>query len=176
MSGPFASRLAELTRDLEPGGRRWVFVAYDQLNDGLGWLARLAPRELGVIVVECPEKAGRRPYHQQKLGYVLGNMRQFALEQAARGVLVRHVVSASYLEALTKLAAELGPLTMMEAAERELRHELAPLIASGGLVVTAHEGWLTSAADFSASQKRPPWKMEPFYQHVRKRTGILMEG
>lgn len=174
MRGPFASRLAELTRELEPGGRRWVFVAYDQLHDQLGWLARLPPRELGVIVVECPEKAGRRPYHQQKLGYVLGNLRQFALEQAARGVLVRHVVGSGYREALTRLAAELGPLTMMEAAERELREELAPLVASGALTVTAHEGWLTTPADFAASQKRPPWKMEPFYQHVRKRTGILM--
>lgn len=176
MRGPFAARLAESTRELDPSGRRWVFVAYDQLHDGLGWLARLPPRELGLIVVECPAKAGRRPYHQQKLGYVLGNLRQFALEQAGRGVFVRHEVGASYREVLTRVAAELGPLTMMEAAERELRHELAPLVSSGALVVTAHEGWLTSPADFETSQKRPPWKMEPFYQHVRKRTGILMDG
>lgn len=173
--GTFRTRLRALTGHLEESGRAWIFAPYDQLSDRIGPLSRGAPRELGLVVIECPDKGNRRPYHQQKLALVLANTRHFALEQAARGVYVRHVVASSYREGIETAVARCGSITMMEAAERELRHELAPLVGEV-LRVVPHEGWLTTPEDFARSQKRTPWKMEPFYQHVRKRTGILMRG
>ena len=165
------------------GPRRWLFVPYDQLTAELGPLSREPPSELGIILVECPQKAERRPYHKQKLALVLANLRHFAIEQAARRVAVRHVVAATdYASALLPLAAELGPLRMMEPAERELRVELAPLVGSGALEVVPHEGWLTTDADFAAAAAKgatggePPWRMDRFYAAVRRRTGILMDG
>lgn len=179
-AGPFARALAERAPAPEgPRGRprRWLFVPYDQLTDGLGPLAREDPRELGVVLVECPAKAARRPYHRQKLALVLANLRQFALEQAARGVAVRHVVSpGDYAAALRPLLPELGPLRVMEPAERELRQDLAPLVGRG-LEVLPHEGWLTTRDQFlRARPRRPPWRMDAFYRLVRRETGVLMEG
>ena len=155
--------------------RRWLFVPYDQLHDGIGPLAKEPPGELGIVLVESRAKAGRRPYHKQKLALVLANLRHFALEQQARGVLVRHVVTAGgYAEALAPLAKELGPLRVQRPAERELRAELASLFADGALVEVPHEGWLSTAEDFAAC-KGPPWRMDAFYRQVRQRTGVLME-
>lgn len=173
----FMSRLRALSAPLSTSSaRRWIFVPYDQLTDRVGPLAE-DPDTLGIVLVECPGKAARRPYHRQKLALVLANLRHFALEQAARGVLVRHVTAPGYAEALRRLVPELGPLTMMEAAERELRHELEPLVREGLLRVVPHAGWLSTPEDFAASQKpTPPWKMAPFYQHLRKKTGLLMDG
>ena len=37
------------------------FVAYDQLSDRLGPLARWKPEETGIVLVEAPDKAARRP-------------------------------------------------------------------------------------------------------------------
>lgn len=156
-------------------GRRWIFVPYDQLTDEVGPLAREAASAVGVVVVECPEKAARRPYHKQKLALVLANLRHFALEQAKRGVAVRHVVASSYAAALEPLAASLGPIEVMHPAERELRAELAPLVEAGKVRLLPHEGWLTTADDFRASQNGPPWRMDAFYRHVRRRLGVLME-
>ena len=154
----------------------WVFVPYDQLSADLGPLSRLDPADVGIVIVENPEKADRRPYHQQKLALVLANMRHFALEQAARGVAVRHVVrKAPYAETLTEVARELGPLTLMTPAERELRVDVAPAVASGAVSLVPHEGWLTTTDDFHASQRGPPWRMDAFYKQVRRRTGVLME-
>ena len=65
----------------------------DQLNDRMGPLGAHAPQRVGIVLVESPWKAARRPYHKQKLALVLSNLRHFALEQAARGVAVRHVVT-----------------------------------------------------------------------------------
>ncbi|RYZ05647.1 MAG: deoxyribodipyrimidine photolyase [Myxococcales bacterium] len=169
------SRFRELLRAYELGAqpRRWLFVPYDQLTDAVGPLSREPAGELGVLLVECPEKAARRPYHQQKLALLLTSMRHFALEQARRGVAVRHVVASSYAAAL---AEHPGTLEAMRPAERELRSELAPLVDSGKLRLLPHEGWLTTAEDFQSAQIGPPWRMDAFYRYVRRRLGILMDG
>ncbi|MBL9079231.1 MAG: cryptochrome/photolyase family protein [Planctomycetes bacterium] len=88
----FADRL-QRAQPTARGTRRWLFVPYDQLHDGIGPLAHEPPGELGIVLVESRAKAARRPYHRHKLALVLTNLRHFALEQAARGVAVRHVAT-----------------------------------------------------------------------------------
>ena len=168
--GAFRTALAA-TRTSQ-AGRRFVFVPYDQLGAHEGPLAREDPREVGIVLVECPEKSARRPYHKQKLALVLTNLRHFALEQAARGVAVRHVVAPSYAHALDRLVPELGPMRVMRPAERELRVELAPLVEAKKLELVPHEGWLTTREDLPPE---PPWRMDAFYKNVRRRLGVLME-
>lgn len=170
----FRQRLQAETAGRSPAARRWLFVPYDQLHDGIGPLATEPPHELGIVMVESRAKASRRPYHRQKLALVLTNLRHFALEQAARGVAVRHVATAGgYADALAPLVRELGPLRVMRPAERELREELRPLVADGRLQEVPHEGWLTTCDDFAAIAG-PPWRMDAFYRQVRRRTGVLM--
>jgi deoxyribodipyrimidine photolyase-related protein len=87
---------------------------------------------------------------------------------------VRHVVAnGPYREALEPLVRELGPLTCMQPAERELTLDLEPLATKKHLTLVPHEGWLTNETDLG---KGPPWRMDAFYRRVRKRTGILMDG
>ncbi len=161
----------------EPFGRRWLFVPYDQLSGGIGPLARENPQDIGIVLVENPWKAARRPYHKQKLALILANIRCFALEQAQRGVAIRHVVSSGpYRTALEPLAQELGGMRVMEPAERELRKDLEPLFESGRLELIPHEGWLTKRVQFEAVKKEGPrWRMDAFYRRVRNDTGFLME-
>jgi deoxyribodipyrimidine photolyase-related protein len=165
-------------RQTDPSGRRWIFVPYDQLSDAFGPLSREDPTELGIILVECPLKASRRPYHKQKLALVLANLRHFALEQAARGVAVRHVVSdGDYGSALEDLLAGAeAPVRAMLPAERELREEIRPLVDSRRIETLPHEGWLTSRDQFERACKTPPFRMDAFYRTVRRESGILMEG
>lgn len=172
----FLQELDRRQRHHSHTARRWVFVPYDQLTHQMGPLSRTSPGDLGIIVVECPTKAGRRPYHRQKLALELANLRHFALEQAARGVSVKHVVSpGSYADALRPLVPELGCIEVMEPAERELREDLRPLVATGGVQTLPHEGWITAPDALSASQSGPPWRMDAFYRYARRTTGILMD-
>ena len=177
---PAMSHFARALRAAQPalgGDRRWLFVPYDQLSDEIGPLAREAPESLGIILIENPWKAARRPYHRQKLVAVLANLRHFALEQAARGVAVRHLtVNGPYRDGLAPLAAQLGPIRCMEPAERELRIDLQPMVERGAIEIVPHEGWLTTPADFAQSQPRPPYRMDRFYRRVRQRTGVLMDA
>jgi len=57
-----------------------------------------------------------------------------------------------------------------------LRADILPLVRSKMLVLSRHDGWLTSHDDFLDSQKGPPWRMDMFYRHVRRKSGVLMEG
>ena len=176
-ASPFRRRLAAALESsgTTAEGRRWLFVPYDQLSDAIGPLSREPARDLGVVLVESAEKAGRRPYHRRKLALVLANLRHFAIEQAARGVAVRHVATAGgYADGLREVLAATGPLRVMRPAERELRCELAPLVADGSIAEIPHEGWLTTDEHFAAAGG-PPWRMDAFYRVVRRATGILME-
>jgi deoxyribodipyrimidine photolyase-related protein len=174
--GAFSRRLDEAQPD--PAARRWIFVPYDQLSARIGPLSREDPAELGIILIENPWKAARRPYHKQKLALVLANLRHFALEQAARGVAVRHVVARGpYSQALKPVVGKLatsGPVRMMAPAERELRVDLQPLVDAGLLQSMPHEGWLTTKDQFERSQRGASWRMDAFYRLVRSESGILM--
>jgi deoxyribodipyrimidine photolyase-related protein len=167
-----------IKRQPDPKGRRWLYVPYDQITDKIGPLSKGNPKTLGIILVENPWKASRRPYHKQKLALILANLRHFALEQAQRGVAVRHVVTRGpYRTALEPLVKELGPLQAMEPAERELRADLQPLLKAKALGFIPHEGWLTTRDQFfSGAGESPPWRMDSFYRHMRRETGILMKG
>ena len=155
--------------------RHWVYVPYDQLTDAIGPLSRMRPEMAGIVLIESSHKPGRRRYHKQKLLWILANQRHFALEQADRGVAVDvRFDDRPYAEVLRDVVDERGPVRMMEAAERELRHELAPLVGEGLVEVEPHEGWLTTTDDLQP--ERLPWRMDRFYRRVRQRTGILMEG
>jgi deoxyribodipyrimidine photolyase-related protein len=178
MPSVFARQLAALnTKTPTPSG--YVFVAYDQLHPSLFGLDDIPASTCGVVVVECPEKTTRRPYHQQKLALVLSSVRHFALEVAASGRRVLHVVSdGDYATALRRVAQEHGPLWGITPAERELRVDLAPLVDEGALTLRPHPGWLSTADDFRAASKneRGPWRMDAFYREVRRRTGWLMDA
>ena len=161
----FLARLQQLNPPR--GGRRWLYLPYDQLSDQFGPLAQDPAAELAIVLIENPAKAARRPYHRQKLAWILTQQRQFALEQAARGVHVVYRVGdyAEVLEALQE------PLEMQEAAEWELRQQLRPLVERGQLRILPHEGWLTTREQFEAG----PCRMDAFYRRVRQDSGILME-
>jgi deoxyribodipyrimidine photolyase-related protein len=166
--------------------RQWVYVPYDRLTDATGPLHALAPGEAGIVMMEALAKARRRPYHKKKLVLVLASQRHFALEQAARGVKVIYQftdgIFADGLEAAHR-EHHLGELTMMEPAEREMRHDVAEAVRRGvPLRQVEDTTWLSTAADFDrvyganpapGVQKR--YLMDRFYRAMRSKTGILMQ-
>jgi deoxyribodipyrimidine photolyase-related protein len=157
------------------GDKRWVYVPYDQLTTEVGPLARSAPSETCVVLIESAEKPTRRRYHKKKLAFVLSNQRHFALELAERGFAVLYLTgSLSYAAQLEAALSEHQPreVLVQRPAERELREELRTVV---GLREVANEQWLTTEDDFvGACGERPPWRMDAFYRYVRRRYDVLM--
>lgn len=162
--------------------RSWVYVPDDRCTDRTGPLAEQPAGETGIVIVESTAKALRRPYHKKKLVVLISNMRHFALEQAARGVKVLYNFSPlSHGQALLQLQRErkLPLLTVMNAAERELRLDLATAVEQGlQLHVVEDTTWASRTEDFTGIYG--PYKagksyvMDRFYRKMRQKTGVLM--
>ena len=169
----FLARLWELNSPSED--RRWVYVPYDQLNDGAFSLIGGDPSELGIVMVESLGKGKRRPYHKQKLALVLANQRQFALEQA-RQVAVRYILAANYDEALGQVVKDVGVIHCMEPAEQPAPGAWRPSSSEASPVMHPNRLWLTTAHDFEAACGSGQWRMDRFYRHVRKKFGVLIDS
>ena len=150
-----------------------ILVLPDQLNLEIGALRGVKPREHRIVFVESGEWLTRRPYHRQRLAWILLSQRTFALEAAEAGFSVEVLRGDQPMVTLLERSG-LGPFVAMEPAERETRAEFAGLVASGQLRYVAHDGFLTSAADLDRGRTSEGWRMDRFYQGVRQRTGILM--
>ena len=152
----------------------WWYLPYDQLN--LELLPNLD--SVGIVLIESEKQAKRRPYHKQKLCYILSNMRHFATEIASKGIPIVYVMTnEQYDEPLRALVQEFGPINMHRAAERELRSTLAELIKDESIIEHPHPGWLTPQNWFTETVgNEPPFRMDRFYRRVRKEKGWLMEG
>ena len=181
----------------EARGRRWIYVPYDRLHDGVGPLAETAPEDAVVVLMESRAKGTRRPYHKKKLTLVLSSMRHFALEQGARGCRVVYGASpTSFSDGLLALQAqwEWKELVVNRPAERELRVELREAKEERGLRIRAvrDTAWLTTTEDFEAVFGKPEqggkerntqdvagrrqYLMDRFYRAMRRKTGYLMQG
>ncbi len=161
--------------------RRWVFVPYDRLNNGIGPLT--TEPDAGVVLIESHAKGRSRAYHRKKVTLVLSSMRHFALEQLESGRAVLYLnAPESYGEQLrvAQQRFELGTILTTRPAERELRKDLENAQGHGlQLEFRPDTAWLSTAADFQhvfgKRRNGRQYLMERFYRHMRQSTGILMD-
>ena len=155
----------------------WFFVCYDQLNHNIFPWSNGNRAENGLIFIESKAKGDSLNYHQQKLALLLSNMRHFAKESEDLGHPVKYYhTDGNYCDLLTEITSDLGPINLVEPAERSMRIELKSLIDDKKLLIHQHDGWLTKREWFTETVgNEPPFRMDRFYKRVRKETGVLMQ-
>jgi deoxyribodipyrimidine photolyase-related protein len=174
----------------EAKARRWIYVPYDRLHDGVGPLGETRAEDAVVVMMESVAKGTRRPYHKKKLTLVLSAMRHFALEQGERGCRVVYGQSpTSFGDGLIGLQEKWGweELVVNRPAERELRVELEGARAAGLRIREVEDtAWLSTTAEFEgvfgkmkareekAGQRQ--YLMDRFYRAMRQKTGLMMRG
>ncbi len=179
-------------KDAEPSAadvkhRRWIYVPYDRLTDEAGPMTEQAAEDTGLVMMEALSKANRRSYHKKKLVLILGSQRQFALEQAARGVKVAYIFTPGiFADGLADATKKYGidRMTIMEPAEREMRLDVEDAIGRGiDLQMVPDATWLSTPDDFTrvfkAEGPGPVSRhhtMDRFYRYMREKTGYLMRG
>jgi len=151
----------------------WWWLPYDQLNTAF----LPVDRNVGVILIESLQKGVSRPYHKQKLCILLSNMRHFAMELVELGYHVRYIsTDGSYVDVLQSITSEVDSIHVCRPAEFALRNELSELVERGAVTFHPHPGWLTKREWFEqAIGTSPPFRMDRFYQRVRKELDVLME-
>lgn len=179
-------------KSAEAKSRRWIYVPYDRLHDGVGPLSETDPKNTVIVLMESRANETRRGYHKKKMTLVLSSMRHFALEQAERGCRIVYGVSpTSFADGLLSLQQKWKwtELLVNRPAERELRIELRDAAEAGLRTrIVQDSAWLSTTEEFEAifgkpetttttttTPSRRQYLMDRFYRAMRQKTGILMQ-
>ncbi|EMA57794.1 cryptochrome/photolyase family protein [Halorubrum lipolyticum] len=175
-----------------------LWLLGDQLNPDLDALDD-ADR---VLLIEAHGFADRKPYHAHKLTLVFSSMRHFRDALRDRGRDVTYVKAESFGEGLDAFfddefdgAPADADLRLMRPASHGAGDRLRDLVAErgGSLELLDNELFWTTPADWREWAGGPDgeapepivgadgsadrrYRQENWYRHVRRETGVLMEG
>lgn len=150
---------------------RTVLVLGDQLHRGTGAIARAEPARDRVVMVESDAKLRQRPWHRQKLAYVLSAMRHFAEELRDAGFDVDYRRGRTLREGLGDTDPD--ALVVMAPSSWDLRQSLD----AWGVEQVPNDAFIIGAEAFADwADGRGSLVLESFYRMVRSEHGWLMDG
>ena len=164
--------------------RHLVLVLGDQLNVDSAALADFDPHRDRVLMIESVHEANHVWSHKARIAMFLSAMRHFAATLEAKGMAVDYVflsdaAKSSLADILAERLATLKPerLVLVEPGEYCLKMALASVgeVAGTETVMRADTHFFVSVDEFAQWAKGyKQLRMESFYRHVRRETGILM--
>jgi deoxyribodipyrimidine photolyase-related protein len=152
---------------------RILYIAHDHLNRDRGVL-KAANRETDLIVlVESARMTSGRPWHPERLFFLISSARHFAAELEADGYQVRYIKAPTTIDGLKAIRGEVGNLPI-HAAEPSSFKQLEQL-REFGVTFAANDFFLTSRPDFKLwADRQKTFVMENFYRAQRVRLGIMV--
>jgi deoxyribodipyrimidine photolyase-related protein len=159
-------------------------VLGDQLNPAHSWYSCVDPNILYVLM-ETRAEATYVPHHIQKLVGFFAAMRLFAEHLQSQGHRVHYCTlddpknAHSFTENLRSLCSQYSPslIEYQEPDEWRVDQELSSLSHSLGVDVrvVSSEHFLTTRSELrDLFRDKRSYLMEPFYRHMRMKTGYLM--
>ncbi len=164
---------------------RLIVVLGDQLNRDSAALAELSSARDTVWMAEAEGEATHVWSHKARIALFLSAMRHFRDTLKKDGIPIiyheldrhRHVTLG---DALTHDLKRLRPreVVMVQAGEHRVQTMLSEAVAKTGakLICHADRHFLCSRDEFEQwSRGRSNLRMEHFYRHMRRKTGVLMD-
>lgn len=154
---------------------RILYIPHDHLNRDYGVLREADPSRDVVVLVESQRMTQNRPWHKERLFFLLSSARHFAKELQESGFTVRYLQAPTTLDGLALARAEFGELPIV-CAEPSSHRQLA-LLRDAGIEFVLNDFFLTSRVLFTQwAEKQKSFLMENFYRAQRVRLNILMDG
>jgi deoxyribodipyrimidine photolyase-related protein len=155
--------------------QRILYITHDHLNADFGVLLNANPETDAVVLVESARMTTGRPWHKERLFFLLSSARHFAKELELAGYSVNYIQAPTTLDGLAEARKLLGDLPIY-CAEPSSHKQFAQLSA-GGINFVPNDFFLTSRPLFIQwAEKQKTYVMENFYRAQRVRLGILMQG
>ena len=152
---------------------RIVYVPFDHLNFDRGAMKLADPAADVLVLVESKRMTEGRPWHKERLFFLISAARHFAAEAEARGYTVRYLKAETTIHGLTTARKEFGELQIVCAEPSSFR-QFAQL-QEFGVQFVENDLFLTSRSDFALwAGKQKRFVMENFYRAQRVRLGILV--
>ncbi|ELZ91340.1 cryptochrome/photolyase-related protein Phr3 [Haloferax mucosum ATCC BAA-1512] len=134
-----------------------------------------------VLMIEAHAFGDRMPYHPQKLALVFAAMRHFRDDLRDRGYEVTYIRAETFGDGLDRFfdAAPGTDLVAMTPPSHGAGERLRELVEArgGSLTLVENDLFLTTPDDFDDwAGDAKSYRQEHWYRHVRRETGILMDG
>ncbi len=92
---------------------RILYVAHDHLNQTRGVLTNANPNTDAVVLVESARMTTGRPWHKERLFFLLSSARHFAAMLSEEGFTVRYLQAANTVDGLKLARKEFGNLPII---------------------------------------------------------------
>ena len=152
---------------------RILYVAHDHLNRHRGVLKSANLDSDLIVLVESARMTSGRPWHPERLFFLISAARHFAAELESEGFQVRYLKAATTIDGLKQVRADFGDLPI-HSAEPSSFKQLEQL-REFGVTFTPNDFFLTSRPDFKLwADRQKTFVMENFYRAQRVRLGIMV--
>ena len=154
---------------------RTIWVFGDQLNRNIGVLRDADPSKDMILIVESTLKTTSRPWHKQRLHFIVSSMRHFAADLRTDGFMVDYRMAANMSEGLTAHIEQFSPTHVVSTEPNS--YGARALLQRLSVEQFPSDQFLTPHGEFAAwASTRKSLKMEDFYRRQRTRLGYLMNG
>jgi deoxyribodipyrimidine photolyase-related protein len=158
---------------------RILYVPHDHLNRHRGVLKTANPNTDAIVLVESARMTTGRPWHKERLFFLISSARHFAAQLEAEGFQVRYIKAATTIDGLTQARQEFGqtaaadlPISCAEPSSFTQFKALQEF----GVTFFDNDLFLTSRTDFKLwADRQKSFVMENFYRAQRTRLNILMK-
>jgi deoxyribodipyrimidine photolyase-related protein len=154
---------------------RILYVPFDHLDFRRGVLKTANAATDVVVLVESHRMTLGRPWHPERLFFLISSARHFAAELASSGFTVRYLKAPTTVDGLTQARTEFGNLPIFCAQPSSFKQ--GQLLAEFGVQFVENDFFLTSRRHFGMwAEAQKSFVMENFYRAQRVRLNILMDG
>jgi deoxyribodipyrimidine photolyase-related protein len=153
---------------------RILYVAHDHLSFDHGVMAHADAQTDIIVLVESQRMQNGRPWHPERLFFMVSAARHFAAAARDRGFTVHYVQAPTTVDGLEQVRAQCGELPI-ESAEPSSFGQAAAL-SDFGVAFIDNDFFLNSRDDFALwAGKQKSFVMENFYRAQRVRLDILVD-
>jgi deoxyribodipyrimidine photolyase-related protein len=155
--------------------KRILYIPHDHLNASFGVLKDADPAADVVVLVESARMVTGRPWHKERLFFLLSSARHFAKELQESDFEVHYIQAPTTLEGLEVAKGLVGNLPVFCAEPSS--HKQFQQLLEAGLNFVQNDFFLTPRHLFMQwAERQKTYVMENFYRAQRQRLNILMQS
>ncbi|MEI6120790.1 MAG: cryptochrome/photolyase family protein, partial [Actinomycetes bacterium] len=155
--------------------KRIIYIPFDHLNRNYGALKTANPSEDLIVLVESARMTTGRPWHKERLFFLISSARHFAQSLRDEGFTVEYIKAPTTIDGLTTIKKQHN-LTEVICAEPSSFTQFQALTEFGATFIE-NDFFLTPRPLFKLwADAQKNFLMETFYRAQRIRLGILVEG
>ena len=155
--------------------QRILYIPFDHLHRNFGVLKDADPKTDVIAMVESARMTTSRPWHKERLFFLISSARHFAQSLEEEGFQVEYLKAATTVDGLKIIAKKYKNLSITCAEPSSFTQYQQ--LQDHGLIFIENDFFLTPRVLFQSwADEQKNFLMENFYHKQRVRLNILMDG